>query len=130
MDNATNPDWTIPPPAIVFQLLTINRKHAILHTLGGSEIKIWFYGPGQSIEERKHSSNMEPSLYLSHLTTVALMARTAMKHLAHTADTADNEEYARQMAISPFRVFKDQQELAPGQGLIALIGPEYYRSQS
>ena len=123
MDNATSPDWTIPPPAIVFQLLTINRKHAILHTLGGSEIKIWFYGPGQSIDE-------QPSLNLSHLTTVALMARTAMKHLAHTADTADNEEYVRLMAISPFRVFKDQQELAPGQGLIALIGPEYYRSQS
>ena len=58
------------------------------------------------------------------------MARTAMKHLAHTADTADNEEYVRLMAISPFRVFKDDQELAPGQGLIALIGPEYYRSQS
>ena len=67
---------------------------------------------------------MEPSLYLSHLTTVALMARTAMKHLAHTADSADNAEYVRQMAISSFRVLKDQQELAPGQGLIALIGPE------
>ena len=123
MDNATNPDWTIPPPVIVFQLHTLNSEHAILHTLGGSEIKIWFYGSGQSINE-------QPSLNLSHLTTIALLARAAMKHLAHTADTTDNEEYARLMAISPFRVFKDQQELAPGQGLIALIGPEYYRSQS
>ena len=124
MDNATSPDWTIPPPAVVLQLLTINRKFAILHTLGGLEIKIWFYGPGQSIEERKHSSKLEPSLYLSHLTTVALMARTAMKHLACKADTADNAEYVRQMAISSFRVLKDQQELAPGQGLIELIGLE------
>lgn len=122
MDNATNPDWTNPPPVIVFQLHTLNREHAILHTLGGNEIKIWFHtrGAGQSNRE-------QPSLSLAHLTTVALLARTAMKHLA---DTADNEEYRQKMRGSAFRVFRGDQELGPAQGLIALMGPEYYQTSS
>ena len=104
------------PLAVTFHIEVINKEHARLRTLGGTEIHIrfltWPWGP---------DSLGQPWLFLDQSTTVALLARAAMKYVQRTASTQERRE---QLRLSTFRVVWGDQVLPLAQCLVSLMEPE------
>ena len=95
--------WMLPPPLVMLSLEAINAERVVLCTLGGTSITIMF-SPRQS----PTIDPVRPQVALAHSTTIAELARKALKFIAHTQNKHD------EMKWSTFKVFHGERELYPG----------------
>ena len=102
--------WMLPPPIVMLSLESITTEKAVLLTLGGTSIHIRF-SPRRipAIEPTR------PQVTLAHSTTIAELARAALKYIAHTQNKHE------EMKWSTFKVFHGEKELPPGLTVIAYL---------